>query len=534
MPRSKSNQQTHVKSESKFFAFVTVVFLHVVILLDVTNSYGENWARFRGPGGSGKTDAKVPVSWTPKANLAWKTTLPGSGVSSPIVVGNQVFVTCYSGYGLDREDPGEIEDLTRHLVCVDATTGKQLWRKDVTAIQPEDPFTGIGVTAHGYASHTPVSDGERVYVYYGKTGAIAYDLSGTELWRTSLGTESDPWSWGSSSSPIVHDNLLIVTASAESQAIVGLDKMTGEEVWRQEASGLDGMWGTPTLVKTKNQRTDLVMSVPREIWGLDPATGKLRWYCEATGAEQAHSSLIAAGQILFAFTGRGGGSVAVKAGGEGDVTDSNVIWTGRDSARFGSPVGHKTSIYLVSNGVLNKIDAKTGKRLEQTRLSGGSGRGRSRFGGLAYASPVIAGDHLYYLNGKGEMFVFELGEELKQLSINLVTTDSESFGGTPAISNDRMFLRSNKHLYCVADTGSEVQPNASSNLIAKADPEEQEDAPGAGRRRGRGRPGGGFRGRPGGERPGGRRPGGRGRGGFGRESREDNRPDRPARPEPAE
>ena len=490
-----------------------------------------DWPGFRGPNGSAISKDSLPVSWTPEKNIAWKKEIPGAGVSSPIVVGNRVFVTCYSGYGLDRSNPGEIEDLQRHLVCYDAATGEKIWQKDVEVDLPEDPYTGIGVTAHGYASHTPVSDGERVYVFFGKSGALAFDMDGNQLWQTKLGEESDPWKWGSASSPVVHENLLIVVASAESQAIVGLDKKTGEEVWRQEASGLDGMWGTPSLVEIDADRTDLVMSVAKEIWGLDPTTGKLRWFSEATGAEQAQSSLVTGGKTVYAFTGRGGGSVAVRAGGNGDVTDEGVVWSNNVTARFASPVGFKSNIYLIAGGVLKAIDPKTGDTTKQVRLQGG-GSSRGRFGSLDYPSPVVAGDKLYYLNGSGHTFVFSTDGEVKQLSVNLVTTESESFGGTPAISNDRMYLRSNKHLYCIADSGEEVEPNASKPFMAKPDPE----AENAGGRRG-GRREGGFRGRPGGGRGGfgGGRGGGRGRGGRGRGGDEnDDRPKRPQRPELAD
>lgn len=251
----------------------------------------EDWLRFRGPAGSGISGEtkSIPTQWSPTANLAWKTELPGPGVSSPIVVGDRVLVTCYSGYGLQRNDPGDIKYLKRHLVCLDAASGEKKWQRDVAAKLPEDPYSGIGVTAHGYASHTPVSDGKLVFAFYGKSGVYAYDLDGNELWNSDVGTESDPWKWGTSSSPILYGDLVIVTASAESQAIVAMDKTTGKEVWRQEAEGLDGMWGTPLLVRIDDSRTDLVMSVAKEVWGLNPETGKLRWWCDASGAEQAHS-----------------------------------------------------------------------------------------------------------------------------------------------------------------------------------------------------------------------------------------------------
>ena len=236
-----------------------------------------DWPRFRGPNGSGVAadDKPTPVKWSEKENLKWKVALPGAGVSCPIVVGERVYVTCYSGYGLDRGKPGDQKDLKRHLVCLDRETGKTLWDKTVDPVLPEDPYTGMGVPEHGYASHTPVSDGQRVYVFFGKSGAVAFDLEGKQLWQTSAGTESDPRGWGSASSPILFKNLLILTASSESEALVALDSETGKQVWRAEAAGLNGVWGTPVLVKVDDSRTDLVIGVPNEIWGLNPETGKL-------------------------------------------------------------------------------------------------------------------------------------------------------------------------------------------------------------------------------------------------------------------
>ncbi len=454
-----------------------------VLVFSGLTLHADDWTRFRGPSGSGVVGNSeyLPASWSPTANLAWKTPLPGPGVSSPIILDGKVFVTCYSGYGLSQENPGKIENLMRHLVCVDLQTGEKLWQKDVKASLPEDPYTGIGVTAHGYASHTPVSDGESVYVFFGKSGVHAFDLDGNELWQADVGKESDPTKWGSSSSPVVFDDTVIVTASAESQAIVGLDKKSGKELWRQEAEGLDGMWGTPTLVKIDEDRTDLVMCVAKELWGLDPNSGKLRWYADATGAEHAYSSVIVDGKRVFAFTGRGGGSVAIDAGGKGDVSESNTVWNGNQTASFGSPVRHQSNIYVVSRGVVTVVNSKTGDKIDQVRLQGVQQTG-GRFGSLDYPSPVLVGDRMFYLNGSGQMFVFDLGDELKQVAVNRVTTDKESFGGSPAISDGRLVLRSNKHLYCVTDKGESVKP--SEDAIAKTDGENAggRSGPGAGGR----------------------------------------------------
>jgi hypothetical protein len=455
----------------------------------------DDWPRFRGPGGEGvSADASIPATWSPKANLAWKTEMPGPGASSPIIIDGKAFVTCYSGYGLTKDNPGEIENLVRHLVCVDLASGKKLWQKDVKAVMPEDPYAGIGVTAHGYASHTPVSDGKNIYTFFGKGGVHAFDMDGNELWNANAGKESDPTKWGSSSSPIVHNNTVIVTASAESQAIIGYDKSSGEEKWRQEAKGLDGMWGTPSLIKVDDDRTDLVMCVAKELWGLDPETGDMRWFAGATNSRHSYSSLVSDGNRVFAFTGRDGGSVAVDAGGTGDVSETNTVWVGRDNASFASPVRHGSKLYVVARGILTVVDASTGKRVGQQLRLKGAIKASGQFGSLDYPSPVVVGDRLFYLNGSGQMYVFELGDEVKQVAVNQVTSDKEVFWGSPAISDGRMVLRSAKYLYCVADKGETVQQDET--LLAKADdpPEAAQQAGQGGRGAGRGGPGGGGRG----------------------------------------
>lgn len=467
-------------------------------ILGTLTTHAADWPRFRGPAGSGiAVDSDtLPTVWSANANLAWKVPLPGPGASCPIIVGDKAFVTCYSGYGISQADPGEIENLVRHLVCVDMKSGKKLWQRDVKAALPEDPYTGIGVTAHGYASHTPVSDGQNVYAFFGKSGVHAFDLNGNKLWDAEVGKESDPTKWGSSSSPIVYKNTVIVTASAESQSIVGLDKTTGKELWRQEAAGLDGMWGTPALVEA-NGRTDLVMCVAKELWGLDPSNGKLRWFANATEAQHAYTSVISDGGRIFAFTGRGGGSIAVDSGGEGDVSKTKTAWEGRTTASFASPVQHQDRLYVVSRGVLYVVDAKTGERTQQVRLRGVKQTG-GRMGSLDYPSPLVVGDRLFYLNGSGQMFVFQLGDEVTQVAVNELATEKEDFRGTPAISNGQMVLRSAKHLYCVKDKGESVSPD--DQVLAKTE-DEPEDAS---ERAGRGGPGRGGPGR-----------GGAGRGGQG-------------------
>ena len=419
-----------------------------------------DWPRFRGPNGSGvSADNKpTPVKWSKSENLKWKAKLPGLGVSSPIVVGECVMVTCYSGYGMDRQNPGDLKNLKRHLVCIDRKTGKTLWAKTVYAVLPEDQFGGMGLPEHGYASHTPVSDGKRVYVFFGKTGALAFDMDGKQLWQTGVGTESDPRRWGSASSPVLYKNLLIVTAPAESQAMVALNTLTGQEVWRQAAMGFDGLRGTPTLVQVDENRTDLVVGVPFEIWGLNPKNGKLRWFCEGTESELFNSSVVSHDGLVYGIEGPGGGSLAVRAGGKGDVTKTHVVWRGRNRNQFGTPIVHQGRVYFVAHGIINCINATTGKQVFQTRLQG-AGRGGFRglvlggLGGGDYSSAVVADGKLYYVRRSGDIFVLKADTKFELLSVNRMTDDNlEEFKATPAISDGELFVRSSKHLYCVAAT----------------------------------------------------------------------------------
>jgi outer membrane protein assembly factor BamB len=264
---------------------------------------------------------------------------------------------------------------------------------------------------------------------------------------------------------VLYKDKLLVTASAESEALVALDCKTGKEVWRETAGGFAGMWGTPVLVNAEGEgAAELVMSVPYEVWSFDPDTGKLLWYCEASQAEQAHASAVTDGKVVYAFSGRGGGAVAVRVGGKDDVTQSNVAWKSNQTSSFGSPILYNGKIYLVTSEVITTFDAATGVEVgAKLRLrnqtgevapdqpAGRGGRGGGGFGSADYASPIIADGKLYYVKGSGETFVIELGEELKQLSTNKVTAESESFGGTPAISDGQLFLRSNKHLYCIGE-----------------------------------------------------------------------------------
>lgn len=419
----------------------------LMLLVGSYSASASDWTRFRGPGGSGQApdDAPTPTTWSEEENLKWAIDLPGPGLSCPILVGDKVLVTCWTGYAAGEGSSDDIKDLKRALVCVDRESGDVVWQKTVDAVQPEEEFRGM-FAENGYASHTPVSDGENVYVFYGKSGVLAYDLQGNKLWHKSVGDGEGMMGWGTASSPILYDDLLVVTAAAESKSLVAFNKATGDEVWRQEADSLEGTWSTPILVEADGQ-TDMVLSVPYEVWGLNPQTGKLRWFCQANESNSACASPVAKDGVVYMLGGRDGNAIAIRAGGKGDVGESSVVWRERRSGRIGSPVIDGEYLYWIANGQANCIRLSDASEVYRERLSNSGGGGRGR--GQDYASCVAADGKLYYINRGGTTFVIKLGPEFEQLATNQFASDDGDFNATPAIADGQIFIRSTKKLYCV-------------------------------------------------------------------------------------
>lgn len=463
------------------------LFLFGALLIPVAEA--DDWLRFRGPNGTGvASGSPTPTTWSETENLKWKRELPGKGASSPIVVGDKVFVTCYSGYGVDRGE-GSIEELSRHLVCVDRSSGEILWTRETPASMPEDPYSGAGVPTHGYASNTPTSDGERIFVFYGKSGVLAFDLEGNELWKQCVGTNSGRQRWGSGASLILTDDLVVVNASDEDEAIYGLNKENGEEVWKSKASGIASTWGTPVIAEVDG-KTQILILVPYEVWSLNPENGKLIWYSSATEDGSINTSLIPAGDFFIAMGERGGTTVALKAGGKDDVSEDNVLWTKNHRGRISTPVVYNEHMFWVSNGIANCVRVSDGETVYQERLnsggssrgresednssvsqtqerggqgsggqgSGGQGRGQGRggFGGQGrgggdYGSPVAADGKIYSITSQGIVHVIAAKPEFELLATNSFESDSSGFASTPAISDGEIFIRSHKYLYCIGE-----------------------------------------------------------------------------------
>jgi hypothetical protein len=436
-------------------------------LLAASSAIAGDWVGYRGLSAGGASDDKgLPTTWNPTEHVVWKTELPGAGTSSPITIGDKVLVTCYRG--AERDGSGSLE---RILVCADRASGKTLWMRQVSAKAAENRDAANGMLmSHGFASSTPVTDGTNVYVLFGKSGVLAFDLEGKQLWHTDVGNGDALMGWGSASSPVLYKNLVIVNAGAEAQAVIALDKTTGKEVWKAPAEGLEGCWATPILVDIGDGQQDLVLNAPYEIWGFNPDTGKVRWYCEGVQGGTVCPSIVAKDGIVYAIGGGGGGTqpgaVAVKAGGKGDVNETHVVWRQRVGSYVTSPVIVGEHLYWVNNqnqAICLKL--ADGETVFQERLFGGTGGGgRSKagesrppagggrgggFGSQPYASVVAADGKLFAFMRQGEAVVLAAAPKFEILAKNKLDNDAGQFNATPAIDDGQLLVRSDKYLYCL-------------------------------------------------------------------------------------
>ncbi len=406
-----------------------VISLGIVIFLAQT-VLAENWPQFRGPSGLGiSQEPDLPITWSETENVVWKTAMPGYGSSSPIALDGKLYVTCYSGYGMASKS-GRMEDLTLHLICVDAKTGKMVFDKRIKPTLPESKR----VRDHGYAAQTPVTDGEHLYIFFGKSGVFKFDLDGNQIWQTNVGTKTH--GWGSGTSPVLYENLVIVNASVESNSLVAIDKATGKEVWR--AGGMDSSWSTPHLVEAPNGKHELAVTVKGWILGFDPKTGNELWRCEAI-PDYICPSIVSHKGVLYAIGGRSSKAIAVRSGGRGDITNTHKLWQADVGANVCSPVVHDGHLYWVSD---------RNRTAYCLSLADGSVKYSERAGPQPYASTLLADGRLYIVTRKGGTLVLAAKPQFEQLALNKLE-DRSTFDSSAIVCDGTLILRSDKNLYCI-------------------------------------------------------------------------------------
>jgi outer membrane protein assembly factor BamB len=411
----------------------------LLILVALGAVTAADWTQFRGPGGLGVSgDKGLPTKWSSDKNIIWKTKLPGPGTSSPVALGNRIFLTCYSGYALSDKDPGKMEDLRRHLLCVEKSNGKILWKKEFEPVLPEHKYAGEG-SYHGYSSSTPTTDGLRLYVFFGKSGVFCFDLAGKQLWQRTVGKGTN--GWGSGASPLLYKDLVIVNASVEGSALVALDKLTGKEVWH--APGVRSAWNTPVLVTAPSKELELVISIQDRLLAFDPDTGKELWSADGIHLYVC-PSVVAHDGVVYAIGG-GHTALAVRAGGRGDVTDTHVLWRTKKGSNVSSPIYHDGHLYWASDsgGIVHCQEAATGKFVYSERLKPDSG--------LIYASPVLAEGKLYYVSQRNGTYVVAAGPKFELVAHNTIEDDKSRTNASIAVSGGQLLLRTDQYLYCIGN-----------------------------------------------------------------------------------
>ncbi len=396
----------------------------------------EEWPGFRGPLGTGLSGEKnLPLTWSETENVLWKVKLSWSTMSSPIVWKDRIFI----------QGSPDAAGQQRVVQCYSRADGKLLW-EGITPFPDKEPtYTG----QNHFCSSTPVTDGQRVVSFLGSAGMVAYSMDGKLLWRNALGPCEHIW--GNASSPIIHGNLVIHNfGPGERTFLIALDKRTGKEAWRvEEPGGLRegtpqtwiGSWSSPVLAKIDG-RDQVLLSWPMALKSFEPATGKLIWSCQGL-TRLVYTSPLVSERAIVAMGGYGGSALAVRPGGQGDLTETNRLWlVPRNPQRIGSGCVVGDHIFMVNeNGIAECIELLTGKALWQERVLP-----------RTWSSLIHADGRLYIIGTNGETVVLAAKPTFQVLARNKLDGTTQS---TPAVSDGRIIIRLNEGLYCIGTRSRE-------------------------------------------------------------------------------
>ena len=412
----------------------------------------ENWPQWRGPGGQGVSrEAELPLEWGADRNIAWKVALPGWGQSSPVVWGSRLFLTTaiegepipgakavdHLVDGKPFVHPDSVGGDRRHtlkVMALDSATGKTLWEQ--TAY--DGPVHDARHRRASFAAPTPVTDGARVFAYFGPEGLYAYDVSGKPLWNAveKFGTLG----LGTGTSPILYRDLVIVQRdedNGERSSITAYDQMTGKQAWRAQRP-VQVSWSTPVLVDVAG-RTELVTNGTELVIAYDPASGQERWRTKGVESNAIHTPLVGHGLVIVTAGYPAKKVIAIRPG---DVPEERrVAWEySKGTGYVLSNILYDDYLYLIAdNGVVTCLDARTGKVMYE----GGRVPVPARF----MASPVAFGGVIAMTSDAGDTYLLKAGPAHQIVSTNPL---DEPVYASPAIANGRIYIRGEKHLFAIA------------------------------------------------------------------------------------
>ncbi|MEP7307789.1 MAG: PQQ-binding-like beta-propeller repeat protein [Acidobacteriota bacterium] len=395
-----------------------------ILCLLFTSAHAEDWTQFRGPTGQGHSSERgVPVEWSESRNVVWKTRVPGTGWSSPVVADGRVWLT-----SAVKDRGGSLR-----AVAFDVETGRELVNTEVFRPRRSDPLNAKNTLA----SPTPIVEGDRVYVHFGDDGTAALTTGGEIVWKIRMSYDSQH---GNGGSPVLYRDLLIVSCDGSDQAfVVAIDKATGKIRWKtSRRQPWDQAYTTPLVIRV-GDRDQLVSVGAYRAAAYDPESGKEIWRVSyADGFSNVPRPVFGHGLVYIATGFQQPLLIAVRPDGTGDVTKTHIAWTLRRSAPLTpSPLLVGDELYIVNDGgIASCLDAATGTLQWQQRL-----------GGNFSASPVFADGRIYFLSEEGIATVLSPGKEFHKLAANAL--DGATLASM-AVSGGSIFIRSHTHLYRIA------------------------------------------------------------------------------------
>lgn len=407
------------------------------------------WPQWRGPAGNGAAEGNPPVEWSETKNIAWKSPLPGLGSSTPVVIGERIYLTVAidtgktpEGEAGGRDSSGRAPDDVHEfaVVAYELADGSEAWRSIVDRGVPHE-----GSHLHStWASNSPVTDGEHLYAYFGSQGLYALDLNGNVIWSHDFGVMEKRLEFGEGSSPALWGDTLVIQWDHEGQSFVAaIDKRTGEERWRRDRDEASS-WSTP-LVIAHDGRVQIITNATSSIRSYDLETGEVLWHIGGM-TENVIPTPVTSDGIVYVMSGFMGAALyAIDLDrAQGDLSGSEaVLWSyDRDTPYVVSPLLYQDTLYFfkVLNPILTAVDARSGERHY----------GPVRVQGLTniYASPVGAAGRVYVVDRRGSAVVFSAGPELEVLATN---TLDDGFDASPVVVGDSLLLRGRANLYRIAE-----------------------------------------------------------------------------------